>query len=109
MAIRTNYINKNDYKQICKWKWYRNRHETGNLIIKEYNKLAQKEYKSSYDWVGKVIHWELCKRLKFSHTDKWYMYKPKSVLENGSHKVILGFEKKKLDHLIPDRRFDSDN
>ena len=31
----------------------------------------------------KVIHWELCKRLKFGHADKWYKYKPESVLEKG--------------------------
>ena len=24
-------------------------------------KLAQKEYKTRRDWVGKVIHWEMCK------------------------------------------------
>ena len=23
-----------------------------------------------HDWVGKVIHWEMCKRLKFDHADK---------------------------------------
>ena len=31
----------------------------------ECNKLAQKEYKNRLDWVGKAIHWELCKKLKF--------------------------------------------
>ncbi len=34
-------------------------------MINERSKLAQKEYNSSYDWVGKVIRWKLCKRLKF--------------------------------------------
>ena len=24
--------------------------------------------------MGKVIHWEQCKRLKFDHADKWCMY-----------------------------------
>ena len=27
----------------------------------------------------KVIHRELCNRLKFGHTDKWYIHKPESV------------------------------
>ena len=40
-----------------------------NLIISECGKLAQ-EYKTRYDWVGKVIHWELCKKLKFYHITK---------------------------------------
>ena len=29
---------------------------TVNFIIKEWSKLAQKEYKNRHDWVGKVIH-----------------------------------------------------
>ena len=45
------------------------RDETVNDISK-YSQLEQKEYKSRYDWLGKVIHWELCKRLKFDHIDK---------------------------------------
>ena len=31
-------------------------------------KLAQKVYKTKHDRVGKVIHLELCKKLKFDHT-----------------------------------------
>ena len=31
---------------------------------------TQKEYKSMNDWVGRVIHWKLCKRLKCDHTKK---------------------------------------
>ena len=34
---------------------------------------------------------ELCKRLKFDHTDKCYMHKPESVLENKRHKILLDF------------------
>ena len=32
------------------------RDETINHIISECSKLAQKEYKTRHDWVGKVIH-----------------------------------------------------
>ena len=35
-----------------------------NHIISKCSKLAQKKYKTRHDWVGKVIHWELCKKLK---------------------------------------------
>ena len=49
------------------------RDETTNHIISECSKSAQKEYKSRHDWVGKVIHWEMCKKFKFDHTNKWYM------------------------------------
>ena len=52
------------------------------------SKLAQKEYKTTHDWVGKVIHKELFKILKLDHTDKWYVYKPESVLKNETHKIF---------------------
>ena len=31
------------------------------------SKLAQKEYKARHDWVGKVIHWEMCGKFQFHH------------------------------------------
>ena len=34
--------------------------------------------------MGRVIHWKLCKRLKFDHIDKWYIHKIESVLKTGS-------------------------
>ena len=44
------------------------------LIISEYSKLAQKEYETIHDWVGKVIHKELCKKMKFVHTTESYIH-----------------------------------
>ena len=61
------------------------RDETINHIISEFCKLVQKEYKARHDWVGKVIHWEMCKKFKFDHTNKWYMHNPAPVLENDTH------------------------
>ena len=49
--------------------------ETINHIISECSKLVHKEYKSRHDWVGKVIHWKLCKKFE-------------SVLENETHKIL---------------------
>ena len=63
-----------------------------NHIISEGSKLVKEKYKTRHEWVGKVIHWELCKKLKFDHTDKWYMYNPESVLENDTHKLHWDFE-----------------
>ena len=54
--------------------------------------LAQKEYKTKHDLVGKVIPWELCKKLKFEFTNKWYKHIPESVLENKTHKLPWDFE-----------------
>ena len=62
--------------------FYGNRDEAINHIIRECSKLAQKEYKTKHEWVGKVIHWKLCKKFKFEHTNKWNIYNPESVLEN---------------------------
>ena len=50
------------------------------------------EYKTRYDWVGKVIHKELCKMFKFPHTNKWYMHNSEFVLENEALKVLWDFE-----------------
>ena len=62
------------------------------IHISEYSKLEQKEYKTRHDWMGKIILWELCKTLKIDHTNKWYMHKPESILENEMHKIHWGFE-----------------
>ena len=69
-----------------------------NHIINECSKLTQNEYKTRHDWVEKAIHWGLCKKLEFEHTNKWYMYKPESVLENETHKSLCDFEIQ-MDHL----------
>ena len=55
-----------------------------------------------HDWVGKLIHWELCKKLIFDHMNKWYMHNPKSVLEDDTHKLLRDFEIQ-TDHLISAR------
>ena len=68
------------------------RDETINHIISECSKLAQSEYKTRHDWVGKVIHWELCKKFKFEYTNKWYMHKLESIQETETHKIVWGFE-----------------
>ena len=62
--------------------------ETTNHIISAFNKLAQREYKTKLDRVGKLIHWELCKKFKFDHTNKWYMHNPESTQENETHKIV---------------------
>ena len=67
--------------------------------------MAQKKYKSKYVWVRKVIHWKLCKKLKFPHTNKWYMHKLEYILENETRKILREFEIQ-TDLSIPARRPD---
>ena len=42
--------------------------------------------------MGKVILWELCKRLEFDHADTYYLYKPESVPENETQNILENFE-----------------
>ena len=106
-AIRTNHIKARIDKtqQNSRCTLCGERYETVNHIISECSKLAQKEYKARYDWVGQVIHWELCKKSKFDHTNKWYMHNTESIQENETHKLLWDFEIQ-TDHQIPARRPD---
>ena len=65
-------------QQNSKYGLCRERDEKVNHIVSECSKLSLVEYKNRHDWVEKGIHWELCKRLNFDHTTKWYMHKPES-------------------------------
>ena len=71
-AIRTNHIKVRIDKtqQNSKCRLCCDIDETINHIISECSKLAQREYKVRHNWVGKVIHWEICKKFKFDHTNK---------------------------------------
>ena len=57
-------------QQNSKYRLCGDRDETIYHIISEFRELVLKEYMTSYDWVGKVIPRELCKKLKFYHTIK---------------------------------------
>ena len=106
-AIRTNHIEAriNKTQQNSKCRLCGDRDETTNHIIRECSKLAQKEYKARHDWVGKVIHWEMCRKFQFDHTNKWFVHNPAPVLENDTHKLLWDFNIQ-TDHLIPTRRPD---
>ena len=75
--------NKNKTEQNSKCRLCVDGDKMLNHIISQFSKLAQ-EYNTWHDWVGKVIHWELCKKLKFDYTNKRYMDNPASVLENDT-------------------------
>ena len=76
--------------------------ETMNHIRSEYSKLTKK-WKSRHECAGKGIDWELCKRLEFDYTDKLYIHKPESDLENEMHSIISDFKIQK-DLQTPVRR-----
>ena len=92
----------NKTQQNGKCRWCGERDETINNTISRYSKLEQKD---GHDWMGKVIHWELCKKFKLDQTNEWYMHKPESVQENETHKLLWNFEIQ-TDHSISARRPD---
>ena len=51
-------------------------------MVQRVYQLTLNENNSRNNFVGKVIHWELCKRLKFDHDGKWYMHQLESAQEN---------------------------
>ena len=52
-----------------------------------------------------MIHWEVCHTFKLDYTNKLYMHKLESVMENETHKVPWDFEVE-TDHLISTGRLD---
>ena len=65
------------------------REESIAHVVAECEKLAQIQYKNwRHDRVGKVIHWELCRKYGFDCTEKWYDHIPESVLENDKAKIL---------------------
>ena len=104
-TIGTNQINVRIDKTQQNSRLCGDRGEIINHIISECSKLAQREYKTRHDWVGKVIHWEMSKEFKFNHSNKWCMHNPAAVLKNNTHKLLWDFDMQ-TDHLISARRPD---
>ena len=67
--------------------------------------LAQREYKRRHDWVGRKIHWGVCRKIGFDVNEKWYKHEPEKVVENDSWKILWDFTIQ-TDHVIEARRRD---
>ena len=104
-AIRTNHIKARIDKTQQNSKCWLCGDRDVTWYISDCSTLAQKQYMTRYDWVGKVIHWVMCKTLKFDHINKWYMHIPASVLENDTYKLLWDFDIQ-TDNLISARRPD---
>ena len=91
-AIRTNHIKARTDKtqQNSKCRLCGDRDETIHHII---------------SGCGKLANWEMCKKFKFDHANKWYVHNPESVLENDAHKLLWDFDIQTY-HLISARRPD---
>ena len=51
-------------------------------------KLTQKEYKRRHDNVAKKVHWDICKKNRLEHSEKWYEHVPEGAVENEEIKVL---------------------
>ena len=48
-------------------------------------KLAQKERR---DNVTKNVHWDICKKNRLEHSEKWYEHAPEGAVENEESRVL---------------------
>ena len=68
--------------------------------------LAQREYKRRYDWVGRKIQWEICRKVGFDINEKWYKHQPERIVENDTWKT-LWVVTIQIDHVIEAGRPDT--
>ena len=66
-------------------------------------KLAQKEYKRRHDNVVKKVHWDISKKNRLEHSEKWYEYAPEGAVENEEIKALCDINIQ-CDNLIEARR-----
>ena len=92
-AIRTNLIKSKIDKsqQESKCRMCGDSDESINHILNECKMLAQKDYKKRHDWVGRRIHWEVCRKYNIDVSEKWYNHEPVSVLDNGQCTLLWDF------------------
>ena len=100
IKVKIDRTQQNSKRRLCG-----DRDETISHVISECSKLARKGYKARHDWKGKVIYWEMCRKLKFDHTNIWYMHNPAPVVENDTYKHLGDFNIQ-TDHINQTRRPD---
>ena len=61
--------------------------------------------KSINDWIGRKIHWEVCRKYGLDTKDRWYEHEPQAVCENENYKILWDFSIQ-TDHVIEARRPD---
>ena len=106
-GIRTNVIEAkiDNTQEQSKCRMCGEKDETVNHLISECSKMAQREYKRRHDWVGRRVHWDVCKKYGIVVNDKWCQHEPGSVIENDKCKILWDFTVQ-TDHIIQARRPD---
>ena len=60
-------------------------------IMSKCGKPAQKEYKRSYDSVGRYVYWQFCEKLGFNRAWLWYEHELEHVVETKNFKILWDF------------------
>ena len=91
-AIRTNVIKEKIDKsqEQTKCRTCSRGDETITHIVSECPKLAQREYKRRHDWVGRRIHWKICRVNGIHVKSKWYMSINQKRLLRMTHVKYFG-------------------
>ena len=72
---------------------------------KSHSWIQQTKCEIRHNWVGKVIHRELCNKLKLDRTIKSYVHKSEYFVDNEAHRYLRDFDIQMF-HLISTRRQD---
>ena len=55
------------------------------------SKLSQQEYMRRRDWMGKKIHWGVCRKYGLEAKAKWHEHEPQAISENEGYKIMGTF------------------
>ena len=67
--------------------------------------MAQREFKRKHNNEETKIRWDLCKKSRLEHTEKWYEHIPEEAVENEEVKVLWDISVQ-CDNVIEARRAD---
>ena len=62
--------------------------ESAQHITNRCEKLPQKEYKRRHDNVAKKVHWDICKKNRLEHREKWYEHALEGAEKNEEIQAI---------------------
>ena len=89
-ALRTNYtkskIDKTSANPQCRM--CSERGETLQHVIRECEKLVQREYMRRHNTVAKLVHWKLCENHNLEVGEKWYEHSPEGDAGDDDDKLI---------------------
>ena len=55
--------------------------------------------------MGKIVHWDIYRKIGFNFPEKWYKHKPLSCTENESFKIVWNFNIQ-TDNIVEHKRLD---